>query len=855
LLPTLAGLFIAACTIMSFSVLDREAARGDHLDSLSSAISSPSTRSSYPRLLGSAAVHAVGAQQAERLARELRYQSKSAEDRAAALEDRLHMLLKEEVERDKRAKTEAQQAASMEQKAVQMASETGSAHAALKMELNAERAKRKAYLEDMKLAGENKADAKNLLNNAKQLFSDSIQKLQKHVKESVETDNFQKKLTALKRQEHKYEDLASLYKRQVPSRADAVSKQPETRTMKAAAVKPPVSVKAKTVSVKESNRPLWGSRSWPSYYDNVLDDRGSSKLFSADAPKHAHPNYDDENDDTSDSRWVRSKSTGKFHRSQLATTNSRVFRGRRGRQPALARSNMMGQEDQQKAYLERFEDEVRRIEEPVKRLETRLSSALVQNDQESSNEVSDLKRNVRILNSDLQREKGREKVLEGMAANEQSMIFNMRENMAKLTTQMKAEEAKRIADMQLQMQKTVSNLKDKEGKLYEEKMKKAMDSELLTKEKQMQSAMQSFVDHQQKHELQMEGEMKDILQKEEAEKQRAVNEAKALEESKTMALDRLRELARQRFALAQEQKDKDAKTLIKVAREARGAVESLMDTADKSSAEATKYRDYSQKEDQEIHSLLHEMDNLRKSEVDSERKREKANLDMAFLQSKWRSKERIQTKKLEEMSRELQRIRQAWSSEKQRESRVLRKQFLIDEEFKELKERQKLFDVMNAQEQSAKDSAQGTPDVDDASARVTERVRPERREASRQDISKENILGSLGSFGGMSMPSHKRRAAEAAPAEAEQDEASGEGESKLDKIFNHPKDDPNFDSYLISSLASLNSKHKAAPAQVTSSRGHNKKKAAKQDGAFYDSGLLGDVNVPAKQTDQPLFWL
>ena len=99
--------------------------------------------------------------------------------------------------------------------------------------------------------------------------------------------------------------------------------------------------------------------------------------------------------------------------------------------------------------------------------------------------------------------------------------------------------------------------------------------------------------------------------------------------------------------------------------------------------QATKYRDYSQKEDQEIHSLLHEMDNLRKSEVDSERKREKANLDMAFLQSKWRSKvstraqgrgrkvmrrlqERVQTKKLEEMSRELQRIREAWSSEKQR---------------------------------------------------------------------------------------------------------------------------------------------------------------------------------------------
>eukprot|EP00960_Hanusia_phi_P027999 747151-Hanusia_phi.AAC.1 len=523
LIPVFAGLFIAAFTIMSFSALDREHVNSDQLDSLSSAMSASSDpRDSLPRLLGSAAVHAVGAQQAERLARDLRYQSKSAEDRAAALEDRLHVLLKEEVERDTRAKSAAQQAARMEQKAKQMASETGSVHSALKMELNAETAKRAAYLEDMKLAGQNKADAKSLLNHAKQLFSDSLQKLQKHVKESVESDNFEEKLAALTKQEHKYEDLASLYKRQAPSVAGAL-KHPQEQATKTE-VKPPQAVKSQVAQVKKSNRPLWGSRSWPSYYDNVLSDRGASKLFSADAPEHAHPNYDDENDDTSDSRWVKSKSTGKFHRSQLAARSPRMFRASRGRH-----AQVTGEGNPGRAYLERFEDEVRRIEEPVKKLETKLSSALVQNDQESSNEVSDLKRNVKILNSDLQREKGREKMLENMATNEQNMIYSMRDNMYKLTREMKAEEAKRIADMQGQMKKTVSELRDRQGKLYKEKMQKAMDKELLTKEREMETSMQGFVDHQQKHELQMEREMKEILQKQESEKQKAIAEAKALE--------------------------------------------------------------------------------------------------------------------------------------------------------------------------------------------------------------------------------------------------------------------------------------------------------------------------------------
>eukprot|EP00960_Hanusia_phi_P028000 747151-Hanusia_phi.AAC.2 len=157
------------------------------------------------------------------------------------------------------------------------------------------------------------------------------------------------------------------------------------------------------------------------------------------------------------------------------------------------------------------------------------------------------------------------------------------------------------------------------------------------------------------------------------------------------------------------------------------------------------------------------------------------------------------------MSRELQQIRQAWSSERQKvrtsarglagtwltalvcqESSVLKKQFLIDEEFKELKERQRLFDIMNMQEQSAKDSAAAAPDVEQARERETvERARPQRMQPSKQDVSKENILGSLGSFGGITMPSHEREAE--AAAGKEQDDKSDDAVTKLDKIFNHPK--------------------------------------------------------------------
>lgn len=145
---------------------------------------------------------------------------------------------------------------------------------------------------DERLAGRSKAQAHELLDQERELFAQSF----KHFDRELEVNRLVRrdrgKIRALKGRavELSDETHATVSLKQESPAAPATAGKAKPRPAKAA----------------QSKRPLWGSRKWPSYYANALDEK---KVFAADSPRAAAAKADAEIESGDDDRSIDQSGT------------------------------------------------------------------------------------------------------------------------------------------------------------------------------------------------------------------------------------------------------------------------------------------------------------------------------------------------------------------------------------------------------------------------------------------------------------------------------------------------------------------------------------------------------------------
>ena len=352
--PLLAGAALAACLVITLTAFSAQRGEFSHDVAVLHARSGADGAPSFERLVASAAAHEVGAEQAAAHAADLRREAAAAASRAGALQSSLKGLLDEEAQRDGAARRLTQKAQALSAKAGHGDLSQRWQDQALDAQMASEDATRASFIHDKQRAQEDKDKARSLLLREKELLRKSHglvhaeskaqalfdrkkrqlkeeERKKRRLEDSVvvsadelpqqeqqDVRNAQKKAVHLKAQRqqqqvkhaavqlskseanvlNKLERMHALEKRQAAAkdtkaqllqRALPVSPSKHTATAAETA--------ADRAAEKRLERPLWGSRKWPSYYDNALTDKGSKKLFAADEPSHPAPRILEMGDD------------------------------------------------------------------------------------------------------------------------------------------------------------------------------------------------------------------------------------------------------------------------------------------------------------------------------------------------------------------------------------------------------------------------------------------------------------------------------------------------------------------------------------------------------------------------------
>jgi hypothetical protein len=147
---------------------------------------------------------------------------------------------------------------------------------------------------DEQLAGKSKADAHTLLNKERELFQKSFKLFDNELAAQSKAKQEQKKLFELK-------SMGNAAKTQELSDTDDSALYPHNNNDKAASSSLHASANH---AAEKAKRPLWGSRKWPSYYDNAL---AAKSAFSVDAPKKQAKQADAHLDSGDDDKAIDGK--------------------------------------------------------------------------------------------------------------------------------------------------------------------------------------------------------------------------------------------------------------------------------------------------------------------------------------------------------------------------------------------------------------------------------------------------------------------------------------------------------------------------------------------------------------------
>ncbi len=151
---------------------------------------------------------------------------------------------------------------------------------------------------DERLAGKSKAEAHTLLNQERELFQKSFKLFDNQLEAQSKAKQEQKKLFELS-------SMGNVAKTQELSDTDDSALYPHSNN-KAASSSSLHAAAHHNLAGQKPKRPLWGSRKWPSYYDNVLTGK---KAFSVDAPKKPAKQADAHLDAGDDDKAIDAKGT------------------------------------------------------------------------------------------------------------------------------------------------------------------------------------------------------------------------------------------------------------------------------------------------------------------------------------------------------------------------------------------------------------------------------------------------------------------------------------------------------------------------------------------------------------------